>query len=136
VENIWDCASFFQLLKLERIRRRISFAREEARQNIVENRFTTTRLVYVANREADLMFLMLRAEELDTPADWLVLSVHNRCLPKGGRRAVGLNDNLSFVGDITFTIASRHGVKELSVGQGHTMLIYSSVRATPSPSLV
>jgi hypothetical protein len=30
-----------------------------------------TRLVYVADREADLMPLMLRAQELGTPADWL-----------------------------------------------------------------
>lgn len=32
----------------------------------------TTRLVYVADREADLMDMMLRAQTLGTPADWLV----------------------------------------------------------------
>jgi hypothetical protein len=42
-----------------------------------------TRLVYVADREADLIPLMLRAEELGTPADWLVRAAHNRCLPDG-----------------------------------------------------
>lgn len=31
-----------------------------------------TRLVYVADREADLMPLMLKAQALGTPADWLV----------------------------------------------------------------
>jgi hypothetical protein len=37
-----------------------------------------TRLVYLADREADLMPLMLRAQELGTPADWLVRAAHNR----------------------------------------------------------
>ncbi|XYI40320.1 hypothetical protein DAMDJJ_19515 [Cupriavidus necator] len=32
-----------------------------------------TRLVYVADREANLMALLLRAQELDTPADWLYM---------------------------------------------------------------
>jgi hypothetical protein len=36
-----------------------------------------TRLVYVADREADLMPLMLRAQELGMPADWLVRAAHN-----------------------------------------------------------
>lgn len=31
-----------------------------------------TGLVYVANREADLMPLMAQAQQLGTPADWLV----------------------------------------------------------------
>lgn len=40
-----------------------------------------TRLVYVADREGDLMALIRRAAELDTPADWLIRSQHNRKLP-------------------------------------------------------
>ena len=31
-----------------------------------------TRLVYVADREADVVALMRRARDLSTPADWLV----------------------------------------------------------------
>jgi len=37
-----------------------------------------TRLVYVADREADMMSLMMRAHELGTPVDWLVRAAHNR----------------------------------------------------------
>ncbi len=38
-------------------------------------------LVYVADREADLMALMERADALGKPADWLVRATHNRaCL--------------------------------------------------------
>jgi hypothetical protein len=40
-----------------------------------------TRLVYVADREADLLSLMARAEALGNPVDWLVRATHNRSLP-------------------------------------------------------
>ena len=44
-----------------------------------------TRLVYVADREADIRELMVRARDLGTPADWLVRAKHNRALPDGKR---------------------------------------------------
>jgi hypothetical protein len=44
-----------------------------------------TRLVYVADRASDIRELMVRARDLDTPADWLLRSQHNRALPEGGR---------------------------------------------------
>ena len=44
-----------------------------------------SRLVYVADREADIRELMVRALELGTPADWLLRSKHNRALSGGGR---------------------------------------------------
>ncbi|NCC41708.1 MAG: IS4 family transposase [Gammaproteobacteria bacterium] len=44
-----------------------------------------TRLVYVADREADIRDLMVRARDLGTPADWLVRAKHNRALPAGGK---------------------------------------------------
>jgi len=44
-----------------------------------------TRLVYVADREADIRELMVRARDLGTPADWLLRSKHNRALPEGKR---------------------------------------------------
>jgi len=44
-----------------------------------------TRLVYVADREADLVSLMLCAQELGAPVDWLVRAKHNRCLPDGDK---------------------------------------------------
>lgn len=75
-----------------------------------------TRLVYVADREADLMPLMLKAQSLGTPADWLVRAAHNRCLPDG----VKLWESTSVgepVGEITFAMAARHGVKARTVRQ-------------------
>ncbi|MEF9406990.1 IS4 family transposase, partial [Ralstonia solanacearum species complex bacterium KE055] len=42
-----------------------------------------TRLVYVADREADFTALMQRADALGTPADWLIRSTHNRSLDGG-----------------------------------------------------
>lgn len=37
-----------------------------------------TRLVYVADREGDFIDLMVQADTLGTPVDWLIRSVHNR----------------------------------------------------------
>ena len=39
-------------------------------------------LVYVADREGDLYELMERADQLNTPADWLIRAKHNRSLPE------------------------------------------------------
>ena len=44
-----------------------------------------TRLVYVADREADILELMRRAHALAHPADYLLRAQHNRCLPQGGK---------------------------------------------------
>jgi hypothetical protein len=41
-----------------------------------------SRLVYVADREADMLALMQRAHHLGTPADWLVRSMPIRLTPK------------------------------------------------------
>ncbi len=75
-----------------------------------------TRLVYVADREADLVPLMLRAQELGTPADWLVRAQHNRCLPEGEKlwQHTGAGEP---VGEISFAMAARHGVKARTVRQ-------------------
>lgn len=75
-----------------------------------------TRLVYVADREADLVPLMLRAQELGTPADWLVRAQHNRCLPEGEKlwQHTGTGEP---VGEISFAMAARHGVKARTVRQ-------------------
>jgi hypothetical protein len=75
-----------------------------------------TRLVYVADREADLMPLMLRARHLDHPADWLVRAAHNCCVPDHGN----LFDVVTCeapIGEISFTMTPRHGVKERLVRQ-------------------
>src|SRR5450830_1715310 len=44
-----------------------------------------TRLVYMADREADIMALMVRARDLGDPVDWLLRSKHNRTLSEGDK---------------------------------------------------
>lgn len=75
-----------------------------------------TRLVYVADREADILELMQRAHALGTPADWLIRSQHDRSLPEGGKlwAQVCAGDAL---GEIEFTLASRHGQAARTVRQ-------------------
>lgn len=75
-----------------------------------------TRLVYVADREADIIGLMQRAQDLGTPADWLIRAQHNRCLPQGGKLwAATLAE--APLGEIEFTLASRRGQPERIVRQ-------------------
>lgn len=75
-----------------------------------------TRLVYVADREADLLAMMQRAQALGTPADWLVRAVHNRCLPDGNKLWSRTTSG-AVMGEIAFTMGSRHGVKARLVRQ-------------------
>ena len=75
-----------------------------------------TRLVYVADREADMMALMVRAQELDTPADWLIRSTHDRALPEGVKLWAAATEGEP-IGEIAFTMGSRHGVKAREVRQ-------------------
>lgn len=46
---------------------------------------TGTRLVYVADHEADMVETMRRARDLGTPADWLVRAKHAPCLADASR---------------------------------------------------
>ena len=67
-----------------------------------------TRLVYVADREGDILDLMQRASDLGHPADWLIRSKHNRTL--GKRRK--LWDEVTAqppLGTLRFTLNSRPG---------------------------
>lgn len=75
-----------------------------------------TRLVYVADREADMIALMVRAQELGTPADWLIRSTHDRALPEGAKLWVTTTESVP-LGEIAFTLGSRHGVKARQVRQ-------------------
>jgi len=69
-------------------------------------RMPDTRLVYVADREADMLALMQRAHALGTPADWLLRSQHNRSLPDGGKLWAEVKSG-PVVGEIEFTLARR-----------------------------
>lgn len=75
-----------------------------------------TRLVYVADREADIMALMRRAVALGTPVDWLVRSQHNRTL-SGGDKLWGAVVHSEALGEIRFVMASRQGQRAREVVQ-------------------
>ncbi len=75
-----------------------------------------TRLVYVADREADIVALMAKARDLGQPADWLVRSRHNRALPEGGKLWEEVTRG-ECLGGIRFTMPSRHGQKARQVCQ-------------------
>lgn len=75
-----------------------------------------TRLVYVADREADIAALMARARELGHPADWLIRSRHNRALPEGGKLWASVTAGLP-LGEVCFTLPARHGQKARLVRQ-------------------
>jgi hypothetical protein len=65
-----------------------------------------TRLVYMADRESDIIALMVKAKELNHSADWLLRSQHNRTLPGGAK----LWDEVTTgepLGVIHFTLAAR-----------------------------
>jgi hypothetical protein len=75
-----------------------------------------TRLVYVADREADIAALMGKARDLGQPADWLIRSQHNRALPEGGKLWDAVTEGEP-LGEIRFTLPSRHGQKAREVRQ-------------------
>jgi hypothetical protein len=76
----------------------------------------STRLVYVADRESDIAALMARARDLSHPADWLIRSQHNRALPEGGKLWASVTAEAP-LGEVRFTLPSRHGQKARDVRQ-------------------
>jgi hypothetical protein len=77
-----------------------------------------TRLVYVADREADMVELMRCARDLGTPADWLVRAKHDRCLADGeGARLWDVTTADAPLGEICFTIGGREKQKAREVRQ-------------------
>lgn len=98
-------------------------------------RLPATRLVYVADREADMLPLMVRARQLDCPADWLVRAAHNRCLPNSDKLWPHVTEGEP-LGEIEFALAARPGTKarivrqqlwarrvELNAGKGTTLTV-------------
>lgn len=75
-----------------------------------------TRLVYVADREADIVELMRRARDLGHSADWLIRSQHNRCLPDGAKLWADVLAG-EVLGEIEFTLPARHGQVTRTVRQ-------------------
>lgn len=98
-------------------------------------RLPATRLVYVADREADMLSLMVRARQLDCPVDWLVRAAHNRCLPDSEKLWPHVTEGEP-LGEIEFALAARPGTRarivrqqlwarrvELNAGKGTTMVV-------------
>ncbi|EKU81806.1 IS4 family transposase, partial [Massilia timonae] len=79
-------------------------------------RLPATRLVYVADREADMLPLMARAQQLDCPVDWLVRAAHNRCLPNSEKLWPHATEGAP-LGEIEFALAARPGAKARIVRQ-------------------
>jgi len=79
-------------------------------------RLPATRLVYVADREVDMLPLMVRAQRLDCPVDWLVRAAHKRCLPNSDKLWPHVTEGAS-LGKIEFALAPRGGTKARIVRQ-------------------
>jgi hypothetical protein len=90
--------------------------------------------VYVADREADMLPLMMRAQQLACPVDWLVRAAHNRCLPNSDKLWPHTTEGAP-LGEVEFTLAARPGAKarivrqqlwarrvELNAGKGKAVL--------------
>jgi hypothetical protein len=77
-----------------------------------------TRLVYLADREADLLPLMIRARELEHPADWLIRAQHNRALPDGdGEKLWARVLATDPLGEVRFTLPPGRGRRSREVRQ-------------------
>jgi hypothetical protein len=77
-----------------------------------------TRLVYVADREADMVEMMRRARDMNTPADWLVRAKHDRCLPDtNGTKLWATTTSVEPLGEITFVTGARANQKSRTVRQ-------------------
>lgn len=75
-----------------------------------------TRLVYVADREGDLLELMRRAQALGEPADWLIRAQHDRALPDGRKLWASVTADAP-LGEIAFTLSARPGQPARKVRQ-------------------
>jgi hypothetical protein len=75
-----------------------------------------TRLVYLADREADIVALMARARDLGTPLDWLIRAKHNRSLDAGLKlwQSVAANEP---IGELRFVLPARQAQRAREVVQ-------------------
>jgi hypothetical protein len=75
-----------------------------------------TRLVYLADREADLLDRMVRARDLGHPADWRLRAKHHRALPEGDRRWERVLASAP-LGEIRFVLQAGRGREAREVHQ-------------------
>lgn len=74
------------------------------------------RQVYVADREADILALLVKARDLEYAADYLVRCQHNRALPSGDKLWERLSQ-APVLGSVRFEMPSGRGRKARSVQQ-------------------
>jgi hypothetical protein len=75
-----------------------------------------TRLVYVGDRESDMLELMVRARDLGHRADYLLRSQHNRALPQGAKLWTEVLAEAS-LGELRFVLPPAQGRKSRTVCQ-------------------
>lgn len=75
-----------------------------------------TRLVYLADREADMVALMARAEDLGHPLDYLIRAQHERTLANGGKLRATLAA-APVLGEVCFPLPARTGQAARTVCQ-------------------
>ncbi len=62
-----------------------------------------TQMVYLADREADILDLMIGARDRGTPVDWLLRAQHNRALPNGQKLWSSVRETPA-LGELHFTL--------------------------------
>lgn len=90
------------------------------------------RLIYMSDREGDMVDLMERAEQLDCPADWLIRARHNRLLPDQ-KKLWGEVDKQGAVTHISFVKPRQQGKKSRQVFQEVKVLRYTLTRKGKPP---
>jgi hypothetical protein len=76
-----------------------------------------SRLIYVADREGDIVELMRLARDLDHPADWLIRSQHDRSLGCGAPKLSQALQDAPVLGQIRFHLSARRGQPARDVRQ-------------------
>lgn len=89
-------------------RKRVRWSEGYARVAELAGSRPQTRLVYVADRESDMLELMVRARDLGTPTDGLLRSPHHRTWPEGGRLWAKVLASPP-LGEVRFTVPGGRG---------------------------
>ena len=118
VTNAWTWAREFKSADGTRAGALESTRWIESYERVAEQalRLPQTRHVCVADRESDIMALLVRARELNHAADYLVLSQHNRALPESGKLWEKVSQ-APVLGCVRFELPAGRGRKARSVKQ-------------------
>jgi len=95
---------------------------------------SATRLVYVADREADMRALLDKAQALGTPADWLIRARHNRSL-EGGDKLWTTVARSAPLGEVSFQLPAGRGRAARRVRQTLRVARVTLPATTDAPAL-